>query len=92
MMYGNPISGYMAAGARQAVILRGPPGAPDQVYLATLAPDERTMSGTFYALNTVKRIEISTTPKQVSPRLSPYVKRELRPETSLFHAVASPEG
>lgn len=52
-MYGNPISGFMAAGARQAVILRGPAAAPDQVYVATLAADERTMSGNFFAFNTV---------------------------------------
>jgi len=31
------------------------------------------------------------TPNQVSPRLSPHVKRELCPETSLAHADASPE-
>lgn len=52
-MYGNPITGFMAAGARQAVILRGPAAAPDQVYVATLAADERTMSGSFFAFNTV---------------------------------------
>ena len=50
-MYGNPITGYAASTAGQALILRGPPNAPDQVYIASLAVDGRTLTGTFYALN-----------------------------------------
>ncbi len=51
-LYGNPITGYYAPAARQAVFLRGPASAPDQVYIATLAANANSMTGLFYALNT----------------------------------------
>ncbi len=51
-LYGNPISGFYAPAARQAVILRGPAHAPDQVYIANLAANGTSMTGLFYALNT----------------------------------------
>jgi hypothetical protein len=50
-IYGNPLTGYHASAARSAVMLRGPASRPDQVYVATISADARSMSGVFYALN-----------------------------------------
>ncbi|MEZ5512533.1 MAG: hypothetical protein R3F58_01520 [Steroidobacteraceae bacterium] len=51
-LYGDPVTGYVAGGARQAILLRGPTNAPDQVYIASVSADQGLLSGTFYALNT----------------------------------------
>lgn len=51
-MYGDPVTGRYAAGERVAVLMRGPANKPIQAFVAEVAPDGRSMSGVFYALNT----------------------------------------
>lgn len=51
-IYGEPLTGYYAAGERIGVWLRGAPTQPMQAFVGTASPDGQSFTGRFYGLNT----------------------------------------
>lgn len=51
-IYGDPLTGFYASGARTAILLRGPVKRPFQVFVGQVSTDGASMSGTFFGLDT----------------------------------------